>query len=177
MRSGTVTCDRASVQGRTSTVSRITKETYIMGLLQSTRRTVAGAAAVAALSTLAVGAMSAPASADASTPFTVRIESLLCNVTEDWTGPDEPYLLGNNNRIWGNGSLNDRQSTNVGVSFGAIGTASIKLYDADAGSWIDPDDFLGEIVVDSSALNQGRQTGRFTLDGANYEITYYVLPA
>lgn len=147
-----------------------------MGLLQSPRRTVAGAAALAALSTLAVGAMSAPASADASTQFKVYIESLMCNETEDWSGPDEPYLLGNDNRIWGNGSLNNGQSTSVGVSFTSVGTASIKLYDSDAGSWFDRDDFLGEIVVDSSQLNQGRQTGRFTRDGANYTITYYVQP-
>lgn len=107
--------------------------------------------------------------------FTVVVESLLCHVTEDNTGPDEPYLLGNGVRFWGNGSLNNEQSVNVDRSFPGQGTASIRLYDADLGAWPDYDDFLGSVSVSSSKINQGTQVGTFTEDGASYEIFFHVI--
>ena len=108
--------------------------------------------------------------------FTVVVESLLCHVTEDWTGPDEPYLLGNNVRFWGNGSLNNEQSVNIDRSFDGQGTASIKLYDADLGAWPDYDDPLGTVIVTADQVNQGTLTGEFKGDDASYEIEYHVEP-
>jgi hypothetical protein len=123
--------------------------------------------ALAALSAANAGATTAPT-------FTVVIDSLLCHTTEDNSGPDEPFLLGNNVRIWGNGSLNNEESANVNATFDGQGTASIKLYDADLGSWPDYHDFLGEVVVNADQVDQGSQTGTFTKDGASYEVYYHV---
>jgi hypothetical protein len=110
----------------------------------------------------------------AAPKFTVVVDSLLCHVTEDNTGADEPYLLGNNVRFWGNGSLNNEQSATVDRSFDAQGNASIKLYDADLGAWPDYDDYLGTVSVTADQIGQGDITGKFTGDGASYEIVYHV---
>jgi hypothetical protein len=124
---------------------------------------------------LALGAAAPGAHADAK-PFKVHIGALVCQQTEDSTGADEPYLLFNGDRIWGNGSLNDRQSAYVGKIGDSSGTAEIELFDADAG-WFDDDDFLGRVTVTEEQIGQGLQIGRFTEDGASYRLYYTVTAA
>ena len=106
--------------------------------------------------------------------LTVVVDELYCVETEDFSGADEPYLTANDQRIWGNGSLNNQQGTNVNASFTASNNVTIKLYDADVGSWFDTDDYIGEVRLTLADVNQGTQTRTIEGDGAEYRITYHV---
>lgn len=109
---------------------------------------------------------------------TLTLKTLYCHETEDWTGADEPYLRVNGKTVW-SGSLNDEQDTNLLdkngnlLTFALNGQATIKLFDKDFG-WFDDDDFLGQVEVTTQEIGLGDQIAFFTLDGANYELTYTV---
>ncbi len=120
---------------------------------------------------LAVAVTPGAASAQATTRY-LKLVSLQCITTEDWTGADEPYLNVGGNTVW-SGSLNDSQSANLtGLSatpfFGQI---EIELYDDDSP---DGDDWLGTGVAHDWQAGSGYQTIYFTQDGARYKLTYYV---
>ena len=149
-----------------------------------------GAVAATALTLVAVGAGTAVAlpppdggggggGGGGGTPappaqkYKLHLISLYCESTEDWTGPDEPYLLVNGVRVWGNASMNDRESEEINVSLDARGATQIRLFDEDAG-WFDDDDPLGVVTVGESQIDQGVQFGSFTDDGANYTLVYTV---
>jgi hypothetical protein len=143
-------------------------------VLRRATSALAAGAGIVALSGAAVPATPLSANADPQPKLTVVLDSLLCHVTQDNSGPDEPYLLGNGVRIWGNGSLNNEQSANVNASFDGQGTATIKLYEADLGFWPDYDDYLGKVTVTADQIDQGTQTVDVKGDGAWYEVTYHV---
>ncbi|MBW4504718.1 MAG: hypothetical protein KME57_35535 [Scytonema hyalinum WJT4-NPBG1] len=104
----------------------------------------------------------------------LRLISIFCNETEDFTGADEPKILVNGRQVW-QGSLNDRQSASLTalplIEF--TSTAKIELYDRDSGG-PDDDDFLGSHEARASEAGQGEKRPAFTGDGANYVITYEV---
>jgi hypothetical protein len=104
----------------------------------------------------------------------LRLISIFCQETEDFTGADEPKILVDGIERW-RGSLNDRQSASLTtlplIPF--TSTAKIELYDRDSGG-ADDDDFLGSHVVRANLAGQGEQRPTFTEDGANYTITYEV---
>jgi hypothetical protein len=108
--------------------------------------------------------------------YKLHLKSLFCESTEDSTGADEPYILVNGSRVWGNASMNDNESEDIDVTVKASGNSTITLFDEDTGVF-DDDDKLGVVTVTESQIGQGQQTGKFTGDGANYTLYYTVKPA
>jgi hypothetical protein len=130
--------------------------------------------AAAALVLCAAGAGSTTASAEAAQRYKLNLHTIYCESTEDWTGADEPYLLVNGSRVWGNASMNNRESEDIYRTREESGSTEIRLYDEDAGGIFDPDDLLGTVTVDESQIDQGTQQGHFIEDGANYTLYYTV---
>ncbi len=107
----------------------------------------------------------------------LRLISLYCDRTEDNAGPDEAYLLVNGRQVGGVNSINDKESRDLTyippIPFSS--TAEIRLFDEDTGVF-DRDDALGTLTASSDQSGQGEQRGNFTEDGANYTLTWEVLP-
>lgn len=127
--------------------------------------------ALALLALLTVAVTPGAVSAQTNTRY-LKLVSLQCLTTEDWTGADEPYLNVGGNTIW-SGSLNDNQSANLNALAATpfYGQIEIELYDDDAP---DGDDWLGTGVAYDWQAGSGYQTIYFTQDGARYKLTYYV---
>lgn len=107
----------------------------------------------------------------------LRLISLHCRKTEDWSGPDEAYLLVKGRRHWGPQSMNDGDAADLSATrpVGFQAKARIDLYDEDAG-WPDDDDHLGRTYAREAQAGKGDVEHRFTGDGADYLLTYEVLP-
>ncbi len=107
----------------------------------------------------------------------LRLISLYCQTTEDNTGADEAYLVVNGQQVGGVNSINDREARSLTyiepISFTT--SAEIKLYDQDTGIF-DKDDHLGTLKATASQAGKGEQRGRFREDGADYTLTWEVLP-
>src|SRR6476646_422932 len=102
----------------------------------------------------------------------LKLVELQCIETEDVTGGDEAYIRVNGAVVWGVVTINNGENRNLTpvppISF--FGTAVVELFDQDVGGFIDPDDFLGSIIVSAADLNTGPKIGSFTGDGANYNL-------
>ncbi len=107
----------------------------------------------------------------------VRLLSLVCNTTEDSTGPDEAYIRVKGTRVWGPNSMNDGDSADLsGVeAIPFTDSARIELYDQDTG-WLDDDDHLGTTYAYANQAGQGEKEHTFDGDDANYRLTYETLP-
>ncbi len=107
----------------------------------------------------------------------LKLFSLVCHGTEDWTGADEAYLLLNGQRIWGPESMNDNDVENLGnlPTYPFQNSVRIELYDQDTGGW-DNDDHLGTTYARAIEAGIGEQERQFTGDGAHYTLTYSVMP-
>ncbi len=107
----------------------------------------------------------------------LRLISLFCETTEDNGGADEAYLVVNGQQVGGVNSINNREARSLTyiqpIHF--TSSAEIKLYDEDTGIF-DDDDYLGTLMATSNQTGKGEQRGRFTEDGANYTLTWEVLP-
>ena len=110
----------------------------------------------------------------------LELIKLECKRTEDSSGPDEAYIEFNDKKVWGTESINDGHSKSLtGVDMiPFFGSARIELYDKDRGkdSWVDSDDKLGTITINAANSSTTELTGKFTSDGADYTLTYRVLP-
>ena len=106
----------------------------------------------------------------------LRLISLVCHGTEDWTGADETYLLAAGRRVWGPNSMNDNDVADLtGIPHQQFRSKiRIDLYDKDAG-FVDDDDHLGRTYARASQAGKGEQEHDFTGDGAHYTLTYEVL--
>lgn len=104
----------------------------------------------------------------------VKILSLTCAETEDIMGADEPYLLFNGDRFWGNASMNNGEGESINITRKSSGTAWIELFDEDSGVLGDEDDHLGTVFITKEQKGQGVQVGRFTKDDADYTLYYQV---
>jgi hypothetical protein len=104
----------------------------------------------------------------------LQLQELTCKATQEWTGPDEVYLLINGIRVWGPQSMNDGDEQRLGTvrAIKFTKTAEIKLYDEDTA--VDPDDRLGTITVNASEAGGGVRSGKFERYDANYELLYKV---
>ena len=126
---------------------------------------------------LAFSMMFQATQADAQTA-TVRLKliSLVCHDTEDWTGADEAYLLVKGRRIWGPQSMNDNDAADLRGVFPVSFTSSarIDLYDQDAG-WFDNDDHLGTAYAYASQVGTGEKQVSFTKSGASYTLFFEVI--
>ncbi len=106
----------------------------------------------------------------------LKLHSLKCHQTEDFLGPDEPYLVVNQSIVWGPGSLNNGASANLqGVPTIDFTTpVSIALYDQDT-DFLDSDDLLGGTLIGTGQAGQGPQQATFSGDEALYNLSYEVL--
>lgn len=106
----------------------------------------------------------------------LRLLALQCYTTEDNLGADEPYLVVNQNVVWGPGNLNngDLADLHTVPTVPFAGTLGISLYDQDTGVF-DPDDLLGGILIGEGQAGQGFKQATFNGDGALYSLSYEVL--
>ena len=110
---------------------------------------------------------------------TLRLISLVCNATEDWSGADEIYLLVKGNKIWGPESMDtsppERKTKDLSEvqSIDFAERARLDLYDEDTG-FLDDDDHLGTSYAFATEAGQGTKERAFTGDGASYLLTYEV---
>ena len=106
----------------------------------------------------------------------LKLKKLKCVETEDFVAADEPYLVVDQNVVWGPGSLANGDTANLQsvdeIEF--TGNVGVQLFDQDTG-FLDPDDLLGGITIGSGQAGQGLKTASFTGDGANYVLSYEVL--
>gem|GEM_PF-305936 len=103
----------------------------------------------------------------------VILENLMCVETEDDTGDDECRL-----ELFVDGApeatlrndLNDGQKWVLSQSYRFEDQVLVKLYDED---WPDPDDWLGDVLIDTSPISHG--TASFTKDEAYYQLEFSVV--
>lgn len=104
--------------------------------------------------------------------------NLHCNTTEDDTGSDECEL-----RIWIDTASYQRFRKDLnntedwyelqGLEFPFNERIKIQLWDRDLGHWPDPDDKLGELIIQPEPIAYTK--GRFNKHGADYELEYSVV--
>lgn len=118
----------------------------------------------------------APVAASSSKPYTIRIDTLKCFETEDYTGGDEARIryyadgkeVGNNYKNMNNGHVYP-----INRSFTYNNTFAMKLWDEDNPGFplYDSHDWLGEIKVKNSV---GTYSASFDRDGAHYSLKYTI---
>lgn len=104
-------------------------------------------------------------------PKKITVVKLHCNKTEDTTGEDETRL-----EIYQDGKiadtlkkdLNDNEEYSINKTYDFNHGMRFRLYDED---WPDDDDFLGQVQINTAV---GEHIGMFTLDDADYILTYKV---
>ncbi len=102
----------------------------------------------------------------------VKFVRLQCLETED-NGADELYLHYNGGHLAGIQDVETGGTWQLDLVKRLDGEAFVSLFDEDD---IDEDDFLGEIVISESELNQGLRSQEFNLDDALYVLFYRVRP-
>jgi hypothetical protein len=107
---------------------------------------------------------------------TLFIKTLTCNETEDYGGSDECLLevFTNAGRKTYRQDMNNGQVWEINDKLPFQDRAKIRLWDLDLGRWPDYHDHLGTSVIRSNPVENSTTT--FTLDGADYVLTYDVLP-
>ena len=106
----------------------------------------------------------------------ITLEQLHCTTTEDLLGSDECRL-----EVYNDGELHFayRHDLNNGENWAIVASllfqheCRLRLFDEDGDFPGDDDDALGVVVIGPSEVSHA--TGRFTLDGADYTITYSVV--
>ena len=106
---------------------------------------------------------------------TLKLTTLECKVTEDYTGADDAYLRVNGKKVWGPKKMNNNDTKEVNLDFKFTTNISVTLYDEDAGGPIDPDDNLGTVVARADQAGTGEQQGAFTQSCALYVLYYEVV--
>ena len=130
---------------------------------------------VSALSEKLTELESVPSTDLPSGPVWLQLVSIRCHEPED-AGGDEAFLRVGGRRVWSR-SMDSESEENL-LALPAIQfaeTTNVSLWDEDGPQWLDSDDHLGTVQVSRDQLGQGDVTGSFTLDGANYELTYRVI--
>lgn len=108
----------------------------------------------------------------------LKLHSIHCTRTEDWTGPDETYIKVDGTVVWGPVSMNngDTQSLLAVAPVSFNSAANISVWDQDVGGVIDPDDPLGSVAVADWPTNAGAKTASLSYRTAQYTLTYEVIP-
>ncbi|GGN93746.1 hypothetical protein GCM10011579_092530 [Streptomyces albiflavescens] len=102
----------------------------------------------------------------------VKFVRLQCLETED-NGADELYLHYNGAHLAGIQDVETGGTWQLDLVKRLDGEAFVSLFDEDD---IDEDDFLGEIVISESEMNQGLRQQEFNQDDALYVLFYRVRP-
>lgn len=106
----------------------------------------------------------------------VNVLSVTCMQPEDAEGMDEPMIVINGKQAWlGAGFV---AGTTEGVRYDSIAfedVATIELWEVDVwDDFTDPNDLLGFIEVQASAMGDGPQIDAVEANGVKYEIAYQV---
>jgi hypothetical protein len=106
----------------------------------------------------------------------VNVLSVTCTQPEDPEGMDEPMIVINGKQAWlGAGFV---VGTTEDVRYDSLafdGVATIELWEVDVwDDFTDPNDLLGFIEVEASAMGHGPQIGSVEARGVKYEIAYQV---
>lgn len=145
--------------------------------------TLAGTAFAATAVLAAVPAATASTASTASVDhrshgewhYKVVFDYLHCYDTEDEHGYDEVYMKFNHHKKWGPKNMDegDHYSFHHGwKSFKHDFTLS--LWDDDYGSHDSKDDYLGDLDISTDDAGEGWHYGKFTDNGAHYELKYKV---
>jgi len=106
--------------------------------------------------------------------FRLKLISLACVRKQDAIGRDEPQLFVDGVSVFGPGNMGKGETVDLRPrSSRFTEVARIRLVEVDPG----PDDELGTVVASSDQVNLGAQLGEFSLPGADYSLTYEVVPA
>lgn len=104
----------------------------------------------------------------------VVLQSLYCSATNDMVGADELILqvLADGNQVAQlTNSMRPDDTWSLGASYVFNDTLQVRLNE-DNTFLLTPNDFLGAVNVGISNVNSA--TGSFTLEQANYTLTYSV---
>jgi hypothetical protein len=106
----------------------------------------------------------------------VNVLSVTCMQPEDAEGMDEPMIVINGKQAWlGAGFV---AGTTEDVRYDSIAfdeVATIELWEVDVwDDFTDPNDLLGFIEVEASAMGDGPQIDTVETRGVKYEVTYQV---
>jgi hypothetical protein len=106
----------------------------------------------------------------------VNVLSVTCMQPEDAEGMDEPMIVINGKQAWlGAGFV---AGTTEDVRYDSIAfdeVATIELWEVDVwDDFTDPNDLLGFIEVEASAMGDGPQIGSVEAKGVKYELSYVV---
>jgi hypothetical protein len=109
---------------------------------------------------------------------TIRLISLHCRETEDWTGSDEIrlWVVGNRNHEYYR-DMNNGQTWDINDEVPFTVKARMEVWDLDAGRWWDPHDLLGVHYATDDMAGQGPKSATYDAYGARYDLTYEVLGA
>lgn len=106
----------------------------------------------------------------------IFIKTLTCNETEDWTGSDECLLevFTNAGRKTYRQDMNNGEVWEINDTLAFTDRVKVRLWDLDLGRWPDYHDHLGTAIIRDTAVHNSQSS--FTLDGADYVLTYDVTP-
>lgn len=104
------------------------------------------------------------------------IKSLTCHETEDCTGSDECFLevFTSAGRKTYRQNMNNGEVWEINDTLPFTSRTKVRLWDLDLGRWPDYHDHLGTVVLRDVPVENS--SAAFTLDGANYTLTFDVLP-
>lgn len=106
----------------------------------------------------------------------INVLTLTCKRPSDWDGMDEPMIVINGKQRWlGAGFV---AGTSEEVRYEAVAFDSevmVELWEVDVwDDYNDPNDLLGYLEIDVSALGDGPQIDTITTRDGEYEVAYVV---
>ena len=104
-----------------------------------------------------------------------RLQRIVCHDQNEVR--DEPYITINGKRVWSATKVEAGQTREINQDHQFISRAVVKLYEHDLGhgSWLDPDDFLGQQEITAAYIDKGELEFHFIGAGAHYSIWIVVL--
>ncbi|MEV6349524.1 hypothetical protein [Actinoplanes sp. NPDC051851] len=106
--------------------------------------------------------------------YRVQLTSLTCHRKQDAIGHDEPQVLVNGVTVYGPGDIGKGETVDLRPRSAVFtSVAHMALVEADPGA----DDEFGLVTAIRAQSGKGPQRGEFHLPGADYEITFQVVPA
>jgi hypothetical protein len=106
----------------------------------------------------------------------VNVLSLTCVQPSDRDGMDEPMIVINGKQAWLGAGFVPGKSEEVRYESTAFdGMAMIELWEVDVwDDFTDPNDLLGYLEIEASAMGDGPQIDTVETKGAKYEVVYQV---
>lgn len=102
----------------------------------------------------------------------VRLKSITCNDANDSSGTDRTVMKYADQQIW-ESVISAGETKVLNIEKYVTTQSKIELREKDP--WV-PDESLGTVYIYASEAGQGEQYRQFTQHGADYTLTYEVLP-